>query len=196
MQSDHEELDAEQLVELLSVLADGSRLAVLALLTRRAHYVEELAEASGLRPATVSHHLRRLRAAGLVDLQKRGIYRLYQLRGERLVTLARHLESGKLLRRTLGVPSEAELSARTLHRFLDSDGRLRELPRMARSRSAVLRHIAADFELGRLYPERELRHILLRFSDTTDLLLSALEEEGWIQRSGTVYRRLERKELS
>jgi DNA-binding transcriptional ArsR family regulator len=195
MSTENEQLPADQLLELLSALSDGSRLSILALLMRRAHYVEELAEATGLHAATTSHHLRRLRAAGLIDLEKRGIYRLYRLRAERLSNVAHLLESSSDLEEILDIPSEEELSARTLHRFLDSDGRLRELPRMARSRSAVLRHIAADFDLGRLYPERELRHILLRFSDSTALLLAALEDEGWLQRSGTVYRRLERKEL-
>lgn len=187
-------IDPETALELLRTLADHNRLTIVALLGRRPHYVEELAEATGAHPATVSHHLRRLRAAGLVELEGRGIYRLYRLQPELLEQLSGLIESNDRLAACLRLPTESDLSARILSRYLDADGRLHELPRMARPRSAILRHIAEDFELGRLYPERELRHILLRFSDSTETLLAALESEGWIQRSGTVYRRLERRE--
>jgi len=56
-----------QLLEALRALADASRLRLVGLLAGRPMAVEELAAASGFRPGTVVHHLKRLEATGLVE---------------------------------------------------------------------------------------------------------------------------------
>jgi ArsR family transcriptional regulator len=81
--------------ELLKALADPARLQILDILGQHAGSVcvcdfEGLVglpdKATGQRPRqpTISHHLKVLRAAGLVGYEKRGLWAYYYVRRERL----------------------------------------------------------------------------------------------------------------
>lgn len=181
---------ARQLAELLRALGDETRLRVVALLERRPHYGEELAEFLGLTPATISHHLKQLRNAGLVDSRREPPYVLFHLVDGALAHAANALLDPGLAGR-LRLADETELSARILRRHVDEDGRLSELPSSRRARAAVLRWAASHLETDRLYPERELRLILLELARDPDVVRLALLEQGWLHRSGQIYRRVE-----
>jgi biotin operon repressor len=183
--------DPHELAARFAALGDESRLRLVALLGRRPHYGEELAEFLGLSPATISHHLRRLREVGLVRTEKHSPYVLYRLQTEPLAELGGLLGEPRALADTLGLASEEELSERILRQLLDEEQRLREIPRQRRPRTVLLRFLAGHFDTGRIYPEREIRRVLLQFFDEPDILLRMLVDAGWLQRSGHVLRRLE-----
>ena len=65
--------------DLLKVLADQTRLAVVAQLLEGPRHVGQLNAALGLEPSLLSHHLRVLRDAGLVESRRDGKAVLYQL---------------------------------------------------------------------------------------------------------------------
>jgi DNA-binding transcriptional ArsR family regulator len=177
-------------------LGEPNRLRIVALLARRPHYGEELSEVLGLRPATISHHLRVLREVRLVRSRRDSPYVLYSLDFEILSQLGESLLEAHDLDRKFSLPTDEELSARVLSSLLDEDGRLREIPSERRPRTVALRWAARHLETGRLYPERELRLALLRLHAQPDELRHALLLTGWLQRSGLVYRRIEEVELS
>jgi len=174
----------------LAAIGEPNRLAMVSLLARRPHYGEELAEVLGVHPATISHHVRRLREAGLVRIERHPPYALVSLDVDAWLSLLHGLGDPSTLADAFGLPSEAELSSRILHRWLGPQGRLTRLPSAARDRRVVLRHIAAQFETGRIYPEREMRRILLQFSDDPGALEAALLELGWLRRGSGVVRRV------
>lgn len=66
---------------LLKVLADPTRLRILSLLSRYEGEVcvFEIVECFPLEQPTISHHLRLLRDAGVVDCQKKGLYTYYSV---------------------------------------------------------------------------------------------------------------------
>lgn len=73
------EPDADHLAEILKALARAHRLRVFARLASccsegppERFRVGELGEGLGIAPSTLSHHLRELRRAGLVQMQKQG----------------------------------------------------------------------------------------------------------------------------
>lgn len=72
----------EQLSEVLKALADPTRLQMVAILKDAAEpvCVCDLVATFGLSQPTVSHHMARLREAGLVESEKRGIWAFYRLR--------------------------------------------------------------------------------------------------------------------
>jgi ArsR family transcriptional regulator len=86
--------DAAAAADLLKALADPARLQILDVLSQHAgavcvcdlEGVVGLPDANGQRPkqSTISHHLRVLREAGLVDCEKRGLWAYYFVRRERL----------------------------------------------------------------------------------------------------------------
>jgi len=182
---------ATDLAAVFGALGDETRLKMVAFLARRPHYGEELAEYLGVRAATVSHHLRRLREAGLVESQRETPYIRYALRPDGLDAAKDFLASGVEAAARIGLPEEDELAEDIVAQWTDDEGQLREIPRGKRSRAVVLRWVAHHLDRSRLYPERELRLILLRLSHEPDTLRDELVRRGWLQRAGTVYRRIE-----
>lgn len=66
----------------LKVLADETRLAVLRQLLDGAKHVGEINDSLGLEPSLLSHHLKILREAGLVESERDGKAVLYRLSPE------------------------------------------------------------------------------------------------------------------
>ncbi|MET0589652.1 MAG: metalloregulator ArsR/SmtB family transcription factor [Naasia sp.] len=62
----------EPAAELFKALSSSSRLSLLTILQAGAHSVTDLAEQSGLSQPLVSQHLRTLRSAGLVSVERVG----------------------------------------------------------------------------------------------------------------------------
>lgn len=65
--------------ELLKVLSAPARLAILAELAKQPRFVTELAERLEMSQPLVSHHLRVLRGARLVGVERRGRAAVYSL---------------------------------------------------------------------------------------------------------------------
>jgi len=83
--------EAEATAELFKALADPARVRILNVLATSAgepvcicHLVEPL----GLSQPTVSHHMKRLLAAGLVDREQRGKWAYFSLKGDAVDKLA------------------------------------------------------------------------------------------------------------
>ena len=73
------------LARVARALAAPARLALLDLLAQRERTVESLARETGLSTANASQHLQVLRAAGLVELRKAGLFVHYRLAGDAVV---------------------------------------------------------------------------------------------------------------
>jgi ArsR family transcriptional regulator len=71
--------ETDAAVETLRFLADGNRLRILQLLSRRESCVCELIEPLGLTQPLVSYHLRRLREAGLVRTRRKAQWIYYSI---------------------------------------------------------------------------------------------------------------------
>ena len=82
--------DAGQLAAALKVLADPARLRLLSLIQAQPGHeacVCHLTEPLGLGQPTVSHHLKVLLGAGLVEREQRGSWAYFRVREEPLATL-------------------------------------------------------------------------------------------------------------
>ena len=72
--------EREQLAASFKALADSSRVAILSMLSAEQEVcVCVLTDALGLTQPTISHHLRILREAGLVEASRRGTWAFYRL---------------------------------------------------------------------------------------------------------------------
>ena len=81
---------AEQVAPLLKALADPVRLRLMSLVASRAGgeaCVCDLNDAFDLSQPTISHHLKVLHDAGLVDRDKRGVWVYYRVRPQALTAL-------------------------------------------------------------------------------------------------------------
>jgi ArsR family transcriptional regulator, arsenate/arsenite/antimonite-responsive transcriptional repressor len=81
---------AEQVAPLLKALADPVRLRLMSLVASRPGgeaCVCDLHDAFDLSQPTISHHLKVLHEAGLVDRDKRGVWVYYRVRPQALASL-------------------------------------------------------------------------------------------------------------
>ena len=75
--------DAPSLAKAFRALGDETRLSIVRLLSRAPEVcVCHIGEGFSLGQPTISHHLKVLREAGLVDFHKRGLWAYYYLRDD------------------------------------------------------------------------------------------------------------------
>jgi ArsR family transcriptional regulator len=90
LQEPLESEEADQLAAALKVLADPARLRLLSLIQAQPEHeacVCNLTEPLGLGQPTVSHHLKVLLNAGLVEREQRGSWAYFRVREEPLAAL-------------------------------------------------------------------------------------------------------------
>jgi DNA-binding HxlR family transcriptional regulator len=184
----------EDLLLILKALSDRSRLRIVGLLAARPMAVGELADALGLTPATLVHHLRRLSEAELVESTPRPPYVEYRLRLDRLGQLGKRLDAAA----SPGADSPAELpgpdgrprpafDAKVLRAFV-VDGRLSSIPAQEKKRLVLLRYLAETvFEAGRRYPEKEVNQRLAILHPDVASLRRYLIDLGFMDRKSGVY---------
>src|SRR5215204_6823197 len=143
----------EDLSLLFKALSDPARLRILGLLAERPLAGHELADRLALTPPTISHHMRRLVAARLVDAVPDAQSRIYSLRTEAIREI-----SNSVLNDHLADPVSAEEDA-VLRAFFDGP-RLRQIPASRKKRVVVLRRLLERFAPGRDYTESEVNDLL------------------------------------
>ena len=179
-----EELTAASLVGLL---AEPSRLQVVSALALGASTLDAVVEATALDVRAVTSALERLAAGGLVVGDGSG-------KGLRLRTDAFKVAAQAEARRRAaaepadvfdGVTPEA---AAVLRNFV-SDGRLRQIPASHGKRRVVLDWLAARFEPGKTYPERDVNLLLgMAHPDVAALRRYLVDEEFLERRDGFYWR--------
>ncbi|HEX2240584.1 MAG TPA: metalloregulator ArsR/SmtB family transcription factor [Actinomycetota bacterium] len=95
-----DELRAERMADAFRVVADSARLRILSVIASKdpeESWVGELTQALGLSQPTVSHHLRVLHEAGLIERQPRGNRTYYTLACDQLDLLRNSLAPRKTL---------------------------------------------------------------------------------------------------
>jgi len=95
-----DELRAERMADAYRVVADAARLRILSVIASKdpeESWVGELTEALGLSQPTVSHHLRVLHDAGLIEREPRGNRTYYTLACDQLDLLRNSLAPRKTL---------------------------------------------------------------------------------------------------
>jgi biotin operon repressor len=177
-------MDATRLDDLsllFKALSDPARLRVLGLLAVRPHAGHELAERLSLTPPTISHHVRRLVAAGLVDVRQDAQSRIYSLRLDTIRALSQENEDDRTVQRA---DEEDDTVLRT---FFDGP-RLRQIPRARKKRVIVLKRLLERFESERPYPEPEVNELLREAHDDVATLRRELVDYGFMVRDRGIYR--------
>ena len=158
----------EPLMRLGRAIADPMRVRILALLSERSMYGQELAEALSVATPTISHHMMLLKGAGLVQVERENNYHHYHLdeqgfqQAAQSLTIEHLRDIGKALRfneAMLTEPTEDEDRKMTLNSYFDGK-RLTSIPTGSKAKRYVLERIAESFEWGRIYDEKEVNAIL------------------------------------
>lgn len=159
---------------LLSALADKSRLRILASLTERPKFVEELSLELNISVSTVSFHLKKLLAARLVVAKKEQYYQIFSISSKVLSE-----DLSRLLKTAL---PDKDVFKNAVKKECFKDGRVLVLPVQINKRKAVYDIISDDFSFGKDYTEGEAS--LLIAEKCEDFLTAKKEmlEYGYIKR--------------
>jgi hypothetical protein len=176
----------EKLLAFFKVVADESRLRLVGLLAGRAYSVEELATLLELKAPTVSHHLAKLKDLDLVEMRADGTSHVYWLKPDTLAALSRDLLSAEKVAALVGDMDLAEWDRKVLRDFLDGE-RLKGIPASRKKRQVVLRWLAAKFQPGVRYPEREVNALIGRHHEDFFTLRRELIISGLLMRERSVY---------
>ena len=164
-----QEQSREQVLEMLKALAHESRLALMRLLNEGERTVGDLAEKIKLGEPTVSHHLAKLRAAGLVTLRMAGNQRYYRIHAN---GLARFKQLVAVIEQFPPQPEPVEddfgwiaglgweAEDQQVLRDYTSFGVLTHLPTKQKKTLVILRWLATLFQPDMLYSEQEVNALL------------------------------------
>src|SRR3954452_14845598 len=164
---------------LVGLLADPTRLKVVAALALGAGTLEEVADATGLPLRDVALAARRLGRAGLVRRDRHEL----QLLTEQFGAAARAAAEAAPPPEPL---SDDPAEDAVLSAFV-RDGRLVSIPAQHSKRLVVLQHLVRIFEAGVRYPEREVNALLAVWHPDVAALRRYLVDEGLLTREAGVY---------
>lgn len=161
---------------LYKTLADPSRMTLLAHLTHAEYNVGQLARLVGLSEATVSHHVSKLRTAGLLNLRTAGKQHFYRVNDQGLRTLkdlTQRIEELPLAEADRSQPDTDWIAAlpglddadRKVLKDNAPEGQLLRIPLKRRKLESVLRWLVQAFEPGRQYTEAEVNAVLSGYHD-------------------------------
>jgi predicted DNA-binding protein YlxM (UPF0122 family) len=179
----------EYLLEFFKVLADEKRLQIVGLLARQDYSVEEMAAILDLSSATVSHHLRRLVNAGLVEARADQHYHVYSLKAQTLREMSQEILSQDKLQETTESLDLDAYDRKVLHDYME-DGQLKSIPRQWKKREVILRYLLRQFEWDRRYTEREVNEIISRTHEDYATLRRELIDSKRLAREREVYWRI------
>ncbi|MCU0568742.1 MAG: metalloregulator ArsR/SmtB family transcription factor [Oculatellaceae cyanobacterium Prado106] len=82
--------ELEALASRFRILAEPTRLQILAALCNQERSVQEICDRTGLHQGNVSKHLRLMKDAGVVACRREGIWRYYRVIDTELLALCPH----------------------------------------------------------------------------------------------------------
>ena len=174
----------DTLLGFFKALADPNRLKIVGLLAQGEYTVEQMAEILNLSPSTISHHLSKLSAAGLVSARSESYYNIYRLETNVLDDMSQKLLSKEMMP---AVAADVDIDAydrKILNTFCDEEGRIIGLPAQRKKFEVLLHHVAKAFEPGRRYTEKEVKEILSNYWFDTATFRRRLVEHKIMAREG------------
>lgn len=174
----------DKLLIFFKALGDVDRLKIAGLLAQRPATVVELARTLDLRETDVVRHLARLEEAELV-------------RAASDESPACTLDEGALLRFKKQIfqgarrpPAEGRDWEQKLLDTFVVDGRLMGIPAQYKRRVAIVKWLAAHFEAGVRYSEKEVNEIIQRVHHDSASLRRYMVDYGFMDRDHGVYWRV------
>lgn len=169
-------------LQLLKVLADETRLAILNILLSEDSYVEKLACELSLTPATICYHLKKLESAGVVKCSRSQFYIIYSLNRDIFDKPLYEL----IKTDTPAIKGEEKYEIEVLSHFFKY-GKLIQIPTQRKKREIVLRKIAQAFKAGQKYTENEVNEVIHRFHEDHCTIRREMVACGIMARENEMY---------
>lgn len=179
-------MEIEKSIEIMKSLADSSRLRVLNILLEKSQYVEELANRLNLAVSTVSFHLKKLEAAGLVNKKKEQYYVVYYVNEDIFNLTLRELTSFKNMEEYAQQERINNYKEKVIKAFTDN-GKVIKLPIQHKKRMIILSEIFNEILPTKKYSESELNEVIKQKYDDYCTVRRELIDCGMLMREKQIY---------
>lgn len=179
----------ENSLKIFKCLSDKSRLRIVSNLLIEPMYVELLSKRLDLAASTVSFHLKKLEAAGIVSSRKDQYYVIYKIENDLLESTLRSLIKGDADQDSEEEIRQSEYREKIIKTFFEYD-KLRSIPVQRKKRLLVLEEIIKVFILGATYNEKEVNEKIKNFHNDFCTIRRELISEKLFERSDGIYRRI------
>ncbi|MFT4412372.1 metalloregulator ArsR/SmtB family transcription factor [Fredinandcohnia humi] len=180
-------MQLSKLVEFHKVMGDPTRIRILVLLAKGPLHGQALAGKLGVTPPTITHHITKLREAGLIT-QKRDKNTIYfGLNAAVLKQQTKAITDVIFGHETVLDESKREEKQEVLHNFFTKEGKLKTIPSQRKKRLIVLEHIVNGLDIGKKYEEKELNEYIKKFHEDYATLRREFIMNHYMYRENGVY---------
>ncbi|MFQ3546026.1 metalloregulator ArsR/SmtB family transcription factor [Halobacillus rhizosphaerae] len=160
-------MQLDKMVAFHKAVGDPARLRIIALLRKGPLHGQAIAGKLGLRPPTISHHIKKLRDTGMVYAlrDKNTIY--FYLDEKKLAFMASailKLGDEESMKKDELKGTEQE-QRKVIQSFITANGQLKQLPSQLKKKLVVLSYFVQGFETGKVYQESEVNEYIKTFYD-------------------------------
>jgi hypothetical protein len=193
-------MQLDKLVTFYKALGDPTRIRILAMLANGPLHGQALAGKLGVTPPTITHHMIKLREAGLV-YERREKNTIYFYLHE--VNVKRNSQAivemiGKAKERPddiVGPEKEREAmnvgteKAQVIKNFFTVDGRLKRIPTQRKKKLIVFEHLVEGLQVGRKYTEKEINEYIKQFHEDYATIRREFIMNHYMYRENGIYER-------
>jgi hypothetical protein len=165
-------------LDFVKAMSDAERLRFIGALVPGPGTAAEIASQLGIPVPDAFQHLEHLAAVGV--LRKTGQQYELDIRG--LEALSKAQFAGQPQKTYVPAPGLDDKSSRILKAYLNPDGSIKQIPSQGARLRVVLEYLAAAFQPGLSYSEREVNTIIRRFHLDTAGLRRDLVDAGLLAR--------------
>ncbi|MBE6610854.1 MAG: metalloregulator ArsR/SmtB family transcription factor [Ruminococcaceae bacterium] len=177
-------MNLQETAALFKCLGDESRLRILTMLRQSDSYVELLASRLGLTPGTVSHHLKKLEACGLVNCSRSQFYMIYSLNTDTAAAIL------PLLPEPCSSLADDERYRQQVIASFIKNGRLVTIPSQLKKREIVYRHMLEEIAVGQTVTEEEISERIREWHDDYCTIRRDFISLGLMTRDKEIYTRV------
>jgi hypothetical protein len=181
-------MQLNRLVIFYKTIGDPTRLRIIKMLSDGPLHGQAIAGKLGLTPATITHHLKKLRDVNAVYERRSGntIYfylneTVIQHYAKALMNLAEQDEVKKDMK---DVMAERQ---KVIENFFTSDGRLKNIPAQRKKKLIVLEHMLKGLQKGKKYEEKELNEYIKKFHDDYATIRREFIINNYMYRENGIY---------
>jgi DNA-binding transcriptional ArsR family regulator len=188
-------MQLKRIVNFYKTLGDPTRIRILALLAKGPLHGQALAGKLGVTPPTITHHMVKLREAGLIyeRREKNTIY--FYLSDKNLKRDVQAILDVVFKGEGLLDETEEERKVSTLEaeraaviqNFFTVDGKLKQIPAQRKKKLFVFEHMLKGLKMGQKYREKEINEYIKQFHEDYATIRREFVMNHYMYRENGVY---------
>ncbi|MCU7499487.1 MAG: DUF2087 domain-containing protein [Ignavibacteria bacterium] len=180
-------MEIKESISIMKALGDESRLLIVNSLVEKPMYLEELAKLLNLSESTVSFHMKKLEASGLVCRKKEQYYAVFHINKDIFSSTLEDIISFVNVEKPLQDERMKEYRKKVIDSYF-SGGKLLRIPSQHKKRLIILEEIVKLFDRSRTYPEKDVDSMLEEVNEDYCSLRRYFIDEGMMNRERGSYR--------